>query len=148
VVATDVPYVAAGKGDTRGGDYDMSVDEAIVIGAPLNDMIVEKSEKSAAIAREIGRRPVLAFGNSTGDYSMLNYAEGNPYHTGMGFFIMCDDVEREYGSEEKAAAYYEKAEKNGWTPISMANDWATIYGEDVRKTEEPDTTEETVADAA
>ena len=34
---------------------------------------------------------------------MLNYAQGNPDHAGMGFFIVCDDTEREYGSDEKAA---------------------------------------------
>ena len=68
---------------------------------------------------------------------MLNYAEGNPEHEGMGFFIVCDDTEREYGSEKKAADYCKEAEKQGWTAISMADDWATIYGEGVRKTELP-----------
>ena len=96
-------------------------------------MEVGKSGKPAAIVREIGKRPVLAFGNSSGDYSMLNYAEGNPDHEGMGFFIVCDDTEREYGSDEKAAAFYEKAEAQGWTAVSMANDWKDIYGEGVRK---------------
>jgi len=101
-----------------------------------------KSGKPAAIAREIGKRPVLAFGNSSGDYSMLNYAEGNPDHTGMGFFVVCDDTEREYGSDEKAADFYEKVEKEGWTPFSMKNDWKTIYGEGVQKTELPGAEEE------
>ena len=55
------------------------------------------------------KRPVLAFGNSSGDYSMVNYAEGNPDHTGMGCFIVCDDTEREYGSAEKATDFYEEA---------------------------------------
>ena len=68
---------------------------------------------------------------------MLNYAEGNPDHTGMGFFIVCDDTEREYGSDEKAAEYYAKVKEQGWTAISMAEDWATIYGEGVEKTELP-----------
>ena len=133
VVATDVPYVAYGQGDEDADEYDMSKDEAIVLGAPLDDVECGKFGKSAAIAREIGKRPVLAFGNSSGDYSMLNYAEGNPDHEGMGFFIVCDDTEREYGSDEKAAAFYEKAEAQGWTAISMANDWKDIYGEGVRK---------------
>ena len=41
------------------------------------------------------------------------------------------------GSEEKAAEYYSEVEKQGWTPFSMANDWTTIYGDGVRKTELP-----------
>ena len=148
VVATDVPYVASGKGEAAADEYNMGSDEVILLGAPLDAVECGQSGKPAAIAREIGRRPVLAFGNSSGDYSMLNYAEGNPYHTGMGFLVVCDDTEREYGSDEKAADYYEEVEKQGWTGISMANDWATIYGEGVQKTELPGTVEEDVADAA
>lgn len=137
VIATDVPYVASGKGEKVADDYNMGSDEEILLGAPLDEVECGKSGKPAAIAREIGKRPVLAFGNSSGDYSMLNYAEGNPDHVGMGFFVVCDDTEREYGSDEKAAEYYEKVEKEGWTPFSMAEDWKTIYGEGVQKTELP-----------
>ena len=137
VIATDVPYVASGREGETADDYNMGSDEEILLAAPLDEVECGKSGKPAAIAREIGKRPVLAFGNSSGDYSMLNYAEGNPDHAGMGFFVVCDDTEREYGSDEKAAEYYEEVEKEGWTPFSMANDWKTIYGEDVQKTELP-----------
>ena len=134
VIATDVPYVASGKGDEAADEYNMGRDEEILLGAPLDEVECGKSGKPAAIAREIGKRPVLAFGNSAGDYSMLNYAEGGG---GMGFFVVCDDTEREYGSDEKADKYYEEVEKEGWTAFSMANDWITIYGDDVQKTELP-----------
>ena len=137
VIATDVPYEASGKGDKDADDYNMSSDEKILLGAPLDEVECGKSGKSAAIAREIGQTPVLAFGNSSGDFSMLNYAEGNPDHKGMGFFVVCDDTKREYGSAEKAAEYLAEAEKNGWTTFSMADDWATIYGAGVTKTELP-----------
>ena len=137
VIATDVPYVASGKGEEAADEYNMGSDEVLLLGAPLDEVECGKSGKPAAIAREIGKRPVLAFGNSSGDFSMLNYAEGNPDHTGMGFFVVCDDVSREYGSEEKAAEYYDEAEKQGWTTFSMANDWKTIYGDGVRKTQLP-----------
>ena len=137
VVGTDVPYVASGKGAEAADEYNMSSDETILLGAPLADVEVGQSGKPAAIAREIGKRPVLAFGNSSGDYSMLNYAEDNPDHTGMGFFVVCDDTVREYGSDEKAADYCSVVEQEGWTAISMAHDWQTIYGDGVRKTELP-----------
>ena len=137
VIATDVPYVASGKGDEVADEYTMGKDETILLGAPLDEVECGKSGKSAAIAREIGKRPVLAFGNSSGDYAMLNYAEGNPNHVGMGFFVVCDDTEREYGSDEKAAEYYDEVETQGWTAFSMANDWTTIYGDSVKKTELP-----------
>jgi phosphoserine phosphatase len=137
VIATDVPYVASELGDKVADEYNMNKEETILLGAPLDAVECGKSGKSAAIAREIGKRPVLAFGNSSGDYSMLNYAEGNPNHVGMGFFVVCDDTAREYGNDEKAADYYKEVEKQGWTAFSMANDWATIYGDGVQKTELP-----------
>jgi len=102
----------------------------------------------SAALREIGKRPVLAFGNSSGDYSMLNYAEGNPDHPGMGIFVVCDDTVREYGSETKAADFYAEAEKQGWTAFSMANDWLTIYGDGVEKVGLPGAEEEALPDAA
>ncbi len=147
VIATDVPYVASGNDGEDADEYNMGKDEEILLGAPLDEVECGQSGKPAAIAREIGKRPVLAFGNSAGDYSMLNYAEGNPDHTGMGFFIVCDDTEREYGSDEKAADYYAEVEEQGWIAFSMANDWATIYGDGVRKTELPGVEEE-LANAA
>ena len=148
VIATDVPYVATGKGEEEAADdYNMSQDETIVLGAPLAPVEVGKSGKPAAIIREIGKRPVLAFGNSSGDFSMLNFAEGNPDHKGMGLFVVCDDTEREYGSDEKAAEFYGIVEKESWTGISMANDWADIYGENVKKTGLPGAQEE-MSDAA
>ena len=147
VIATDVPYVASGNIEGIADEYNMSKEEMILLGEPLDEVECGKSGKPAAIAREIGKRPVLAFGNSSGDYSMLNYAEGNPDHTGMGFFVVCDDTVREYGSDEKAAEYYSEVEKQGWTPFSMANDWKTIYGDDVQKTELPGVEEE-LPDAA
>lgn len=134
VIATDVPYVASGLGDKVADEYNMGSDETILLGAPLSDEECGQSNKPAAIAREIGKRPVLAFGNSSGDYSMLNYAEGNQKYKGMGFLVVCDDTKREYGSDEAAAGYYDEVQKQGWTPFSMANDWKTIYGKGVRKT--------------
>ena len=147
VIATDVPYVASSKGDEAADYYNMGRDETILLGTPLDEVECGKSGKPAAIAREIGKRPVLAFGNSSGDYAMLNYAEGNPDHAGMSFFVVCDDTQREYGNNEKAAEYYDDAEKYGWTAFSMANDWKTIYGDGVTKTELPGA-QEALQDAA
>ena len=77
---------------------------------------------------------------------MLNYAESNPDHKGMGVLVVCDDTVREYGSESKAADFYAEVEKQDWTAFSMANDWLTIYGDGVEKTGLPGA--ETAAEAA
>ena len=47
--------------------------------------------------------------------------------------VVADDTEREYGNPAKAAELCSKWEKNGWVPISMKNDWLTIYGDGVTK---------------
>ena len=148
VIATDVVYSASGSEGAPADEYNMGRDEKIVLSGPLDEVECGKSGKPAAIARELGKRPVLAFGNSSGDFSMLNYAEGNPDHPGMGILVVCDDTVREYGSEQKAADFYAEAEKQGWTPFSMANDWLTIYGEGVEKVGLPGAAEEALPDAA
>ena len=48
--------------------------------------------------------------------------------------LCCDDLEREYGNQKSADKMYGMCEQYGWTPISMKNDWVTIYGENVVKT--------------
>ena len=92
--------------------------------------------KSIYIEREIGQRPVLAFGNSGSDTSMMNYTidSRNPYPA-EAFMIVADDDVREWGKqnwEEKSAEYEEK----GYTPISMKNDFLQIYPEGITRADE------------
>ena len=54
----------------------------------------------------------------------------NEYLTEM-FFLLCDDLEREHGNESKAQKIADICAEKGWVTISMANDWTTIYGENV-----------------
>ena len=133
VVATDVAYASTGQGDEAADDYNMGQDEDVVLAEPLLDECA-KTAKSLAIAHEIGRRPLLAFGNSSGDYGMLNYAEASG---GMGLLVVADDEVRDYGDEEGSAEIYETVGKESWTPLSMRDDWSTIYGEGVVKTHLP-----------
>ena len=89
------------------------------------------SNKSIYIEREIGQRPVLAFGNSGSDTSMLNYTidSRNPYPS-QAYMIVGDDTVREWGPqnwEEKSAEW----SGMGYIPVSMKNDFAMIYPEGV-----------------
>lgn len=137
IIGTDVAYAATNQGDEAFDKYNMSQDETVVLAEPLLQETA-KTGKSIAIEREIGKRPILAFGNSSGDYSMLNYAQSNPDHKGMGVLVLCDDLEREYGDAERAKEQTAEAEKEGWVLFHMSDeDWATIYGEGVSKTELP-----------
>ena len=94
------------------------------------------ANKSIWIEREIGQRPVLAFGNSGSDTSMMNYVldERNPYPS-AAFMIVADDDVREWGTQdwtEKSAAYTEQ----GFIPISMKNDFFKIYPDTIQRSEE------------
>lgn len=140
IIATDVAYASTNQGDVAFDKYNMTQQDDVVLSEPLGQETGKtgKAGKPIAIAREIGKRPILAFGNSSGDYSMLNYAKSNPKHKGMGVLVLCDDAEREYGDLERAKEQTETAQKEGWTLFHMCkDDWATIYGEGVKKTSLP-----------
>ena len=85
------------------------------------------ANKSIYVEREIGQRPILAFGNTMSDTSMMNYTidSRNPYPA-EAYMVVADDRDREWGPqdwEEKSAQYIEM----GYTPVSMKNDFGQIY---------------------
>ena len=89
--------------------------------------------KVAVIAQEIGEQPVLSFGNSTGDSSMAEYTITDNKYKSLAFMLCCDDLERENGNTKKAEKMASLCKENNWVPISMKNDWSTIYGDGVTK---------------
>lgn len=83
--------------------------------------------KVTAIIREIGVKPVLSFGNSFTDASMANYVLGGNEYRAQAYMLLCDDTVRENGSPKKADAMRKACGENGWIPVSMRDDWKTIY---------------------
>ncbi len=83
--------------------------------------------KPPHIHRSIGRRPIMAAGNSNGDIHMLKYTVG---HKGLslGLLVHHDDPAREYAYDEGAEMALQLATKEGWCVVSMKNDWNTIFG--------------------
>ena len=100
-------------------------DELVLTGGFVQKNL--NANKSIYIQREIGQRPVLAFGNSGSDTSMMNYTidSRNPYPA-MAFMIVADDDVREWGRQDWAAKSADYIAK-GYVPISMKNDFAQIY---------------------
>ena len=134
VIGKDVEYRASGQEAEAGSSYDYQTGDAIERGSLRGRAI--RMDKVAAIVREVGRQPVLAFGNSMGDASMFRYTLDRNPHRAMAFALLADDTEREYGSAALAGVMRSACAENGWTPISMKDDWMTIYGEDVRSIEQ------------
>ncbi|MBQ6570126.1 MAG: haloacid dehalogenase-like hydrolase [Clostridia bacterium] len=132
IIGSDETLVTKDQGDTDGLNYVFDDNDQLVLGG---DFIIKnlKMNKVTVIMQEIGIQPVLSFGNSTGDSSMAEYAtSGNKYRS-KAFMLCCDDLRRENGNLEKAEKMYSLCEEFDWTPISMRDDWTTIYGRDVMK---------------
>jgi phosphoserine phosphatase len=100
----------------------------------LNDNNAGKAE---GIHLMIGRRPYAAFGNSTGDREMLEYTAAGA-GARLKMLVLHDDAAREYAYGPAAGlpdskvgtftpALHDEANKNGWTVISMKNDWKRIF---------------------
>ena len=136
VIGTDFEVKEAGHEDEASNmNYKYENGDQLV----LTGGFVQKNlngNKAIYIDQEIGQRPVLAFGNSGSDTSMLNYTidSRNPYKA-EAYMIVADDNVREWGTqnwEEKSAEYREK----GYTPISMKDDFSVIYPEGITKAEQ------------
>jgi phosphoserine phosphatase len=97
----------------------------------------DKAGKPVAINQHIGRRPVMAFGNSDGDQQMLEYTQGGP---GPRFMLLVfhDDEKREYaygparGLRNVALGAFtpaldEHAKRDRWTVVSMKRDWKQVF---------------------
>ena len=135
IIGSDESVVAPDQGDTDGLSYVFDDDDTLVLGG---DFLIKnlKMNKVTVINQEIGQQPVLSFGNSTGDSSMAEYTTSHNPHKSLAFMLCCDDTERENGNEEKAQKMYDLCEEFDWVPVSMKNDWTTIYGDGVTYTKE------------
>jgi len=84
--------------------------------------------KPVRIWSRTGRRPVVAGGNSNGDIPMLRYA-GQPSRPGLRLLVLHDDEEREFDYTAGAETSLEQARAQGWTVVSIRNDWSTVFAD-------------------
>ena len=132
-IGMDVMLKARGQGNTDGLEYVYAKDDQVV---RTDELLIKsvKMNKVSLLSRELGKAPVLCFGNSSGDESMAAYTTQNEKYLSKAFLLVADDDVRDYGSVEKGAQKAEKWRSKGWEVISMKNDWTTIYGGNVVKT--------------
>ena len=132
LIGSDEIIVSDNQNGADGLKYTFVDGDRLILGG---EFIIKNLQmnKVSAIMKEIGQQPVLSFGNSTGDSSMANYTiTDNPYES-LAFMLCCDDLERENGNEAKAQKMYDLCDEYGWNPVSMKNDWTTIYADGVVK---------------
>ena len=133
IIGMDVDIEATNEDGADGLKYVYTSEDNIV---RTDRLLIKnlKMNKVKAIVKEIGRQPVLSFGNSSGDVSMHNYTIFNNRYKSAAFMLIADDEERDYGNTEKVQPLKEKWEASGYHVISMKDDFRTIYGDDVVKT--------------
>ena len=95
----------------------------------------EGSAKPPNIQRILGRRPIVAGGNSAGDAEMLDYAMSSDGPS-LALLVNHDDADREYAYASEAASFtseeniLETAARRGWTVASMRDDWSTVFADE------------------
>ena len=101
---------------------------------PEIEFIDDGPGKPVGIARQIGRRPILAFGNSDGDFEMLEYVTSAPGPR-LGLIVHHDDAQRETAYDREShvgrlARGLDEAPRRGWVVVSMQRDWRTVFSAD------------------
>jgi hypothetical protein len=120
--------VVGSSGKTK---FEMRDGTPVLLKLPAVNFIDDKAGKPVGINEHIGRRPVMAFGNSDGDLEMLQWtaASGGSRYC---LYVHHDDAEREYAYDRKDALAkldkgWDEAVAKGWTVVSMKDDWKTIF---------------------
>ena len=132
ILGSDSTLIARGQGDKDGLVYIFQKGDELVLGGK-NLVKNLQMNKVSLIEQEIGVQPVLAFGNTFSDASMLNYTINHNKYKALGFMLMCDDLEREYGNLQKAEKMRQGCEEYGWICVSMRDDWKTIYADTIKR---------------
>jgi len=111
--------------------YELRDDKPVLMRLPEVDFIDDKTGKPIGIHKFIGRSPIAAFGNSDGDFEMLEWTTSAPGPR-FGLIVHHTDAEREWAYDRhspigKLSKGLEEAPKRGWTVVDMKNDWKTVY---------------------
>lgn len=111
--------------------YEVRDGKPVIVRLPEIDFIDDKDGKPVGINKFIGRRPVMAFGNSDGDFQMLEWTTSG---TGarFGLIVHHTDAVREYAYDRESSVgrldkALEEAKVEGWTVVDMKKDWRHIF---------------------
>ena len=132
VIGMDVKLASTKQGDTPSVNFTMGKEDYLI---RTDELIIKnlKTNKVLQIAQEIGKVPVLSFGNSGGDQAMHNYCLSNSKYKSAAFMLVADDEERDHANREKALKLATQWKEAGYYVISMKDDFRTIYGSNVKK---------------
>lgn len=118
-------------GSSGGLKYELRDGKPVLVKLPEIAHNDDKEGKPIGIQRHIGRRPIVAFGNSDGDFQMLEWTTSGK-GARLGMLIHHTDAEREWAYDReshigKLARGLDEAEAKEWSIVSMKDDWKQIY---------------------
>jgi phosphoglycolate phosphatase-like HAD superfamily hydrolase len=111
--------------------YEVRNGKPAIVRLPEIDFIDDKAGKPVGIHKFIGRRPIAAFGNSDGDFEMLEWTTSGP-GARLGVLVHHDDAKREFDYDRRSpvgrlARGLDEAPSRGWTIVSIRDDWGRVY---------------------
>jgi hypothetical protein len=118
-------------GSTIKTKFELRDGKPVLVRLPELDFNDDKSGKPVSINKFIGRRPVMAFGNSDGDFEMLEWTTAGKGPR-FGLIVHHTDAEREYAYDRKAGLArldrgLDEAPKRGWALVDMKVDWKRVF---------------------
>ncbi|MEZ5827330.1 MAG: HAD family hydrolase [Hyphomicrobiales bacterium] len=111
--------------------YELVDGKPTLIRLPEIDFVDDKDGKPVGINQHIGQRPIAAFGNSDGDYQMLDWTTAGEGPR-LGLIVHHTDAEREYAYDRDSSVGHldkalDDAPDKGWVVVDMKNDWKTVF---------------------
>jgi len=111
--------------------YEMQGGKPSLLRLAKISFIDDKAGKPVGIYAHLGRKPILAFGNSDGDFEMLQWTTGDG-GARLGLLLHHDDAKREYAYDRdsrvgKLDRALDAADAAGWVVVSMKSDWKTVF---------------------
>jgi phosphoglycolate phosphatase-like HAD superfamily hydrolase len=121
-------------GSTIGLRYEVRGGLPVLVRLPEIDFIDDGPGKPVGIHRRIGRRPILAAGNSDGDLAMLEWTAAGPGPS-LCLLVRHDDAAREWAYDRASKVgrldrALDEASSRGWTVVSMREDWRSVHVRD------------------
>ena len=111
--------------------YEVRDGTPVILKVPELVFINDKAEKPVGIHQHIGRRPVMAFGNSDGDFEMLEWTTSGK-GARFGLLVHHTDADREWAYDReshigKLHRGLDEAKKRGWVVVDMKKDWKFVF---------------------
>jgi hypothetical protein len=115
-----------------GSQIEVKYEDKKIVRVPKIRFIDDNVGKPVGIHYHIGKRPVAAFGNSDGDFEMMEYTEANKKYKTLELYVHHTDDKREWAYDRKSHIGkldkgLDYAKSHNWTVVDMKNDWKVIY---------------------